>query len=289
MSDAIGGAIQAIGNIAGQFISNAGSARQNRKNREWQEEMWNKNNEYNKPIMQMARFKEAGLNPHLIYGQGNSGNSGGPPSLPPQRPEGQLNFGDAIASYVANRKQQTEIDNMKKAQEVMEADKTLKDAQTVNTLSGSAKTQQETAQASELFDTVYSQAQANLRNTTLQTSKIQADIDSTLQSTRLSQAQQAQVKQSIEESRSRIQSMKVDNNMKGVETEIKKVELGLRKAGINPNDPAWMRILGRVMDESGLSDSLIKGAKSVKEYRGTTGGVIPDLNMKQLKNLFKKK
>jgi hypothetical protein len=256
MSDAIGGAIQAIGNIAGQFISNAGSARQNRKNREWQEEMWNKNNAYNTPTMQMARFKEAGLNPHLIYGQGNSGNSGGPPSLPPQRPEGQLNFGDAIASYVANRKQQTEIDNMKKAQEVMEADKTLKDAQTVNTLSSSAKTQQETVQASELFDTVSAQAQANLRNTTLQTSKIQADIDNTLQSTKLSQTQQSQLKQSIEESRSRIQNMKVENDLKGQEVELKKLELELNKKGIMKSDPAYMRIMSRVIDEVTKGDDI---------------------------------
>ena len=30
---------------------------------------WNRQNQYNSPKEQMARFKEAGLNPHLIYGQ----------------------------------------------------------------------------------------------------------------------------------------------------------------------------------------------------------------------------
>lgn len=33
---------------------------------------WNRQNEYNSPKAQMARFKEAGLNPHLIYGQTNT-------------------------------------------------------------------------------------------------------------------------------------------------------------------------------------------------------------------------
>ncbi|WNK13253.1 MAG: DNA pilot protein [Microvirus sp.] len=33
---------------------------------------WNKQNQYNSPKEQMARFKEAGLNPHLIYGQTNT-------------------------------------------------------------------------------------------------------------------------------------------------------------------------------------------------------------------------
>lgn len=38
-------------------------------------EMWNRQNEYNKPVNQMQRFKDAGLNPNLIYGQGSSGNA----------------------------------------------------------------------------------------------------------------------------------------------------------------------------------------------------------------------
>lgn len=39
-------------------------------------EFWNMQNVYNSPEQQMARFKAAGLNPNLIYGQGNSGNAG---------------------------------------------------------------------------------------------------------------------------------------------------------------------------------------------------------------------
>ena len=33
---------------------------------------WNRQNQYNSPAAQMARFKEAGLSPHLIYGQTNT-------------------------------------------------------------------------------------------------------------------------------------------------------------------------------------------------------------------------
>lgn len=58
---------------------------QNQKNIEfWQmqaqynESRWAANNKYNSPIEQMARLKEAGLNPHLMYGQGTVGNSGSP-------------------------------------------------------------------------------------------------------------------------------------------------------------------------------------------------------------------
>ncbi len=41
--------------------------------REWDLEMWNKQNEYNSPAKQMERFKAAGLNPNLMYSQGSSG------------------------------------------------------------------------------------------------------------------------------------------------------------------------------------------------------------------------
>jgi hypothetical protein len=35
---------------------------------------WNRENEYNSPTMQMQRLKNAGLNPHLVYGSGSAAN-----------------------------------------------------------------------------------------------------------------------------------------------------------------------------------------------------------------------
>lgn len=56
----------------------------NKANRElaqynWQQQidMWNRQNEYNSPISQMTRLKEAGLNPNLVYGNGVTGNTSG--------------------------------------------------------------------------------------------------------------------------------------------------------------------------------------------------------------------
>lgn len=44
---------------------------------EWNKnlEMWNLQNQYNSPAAQMQRYKDAGLNPNLVYGQGSSGNA----------------------------------------------------------------------------------------------------------------------------------------------------------------------------------------------------------------------
>lgn len=64
-------------------------------------EMWNLQNEYNSPSSQMARYQAAGLNPLLVYGQGNPGNASGAPSYNPSssasRPSGMENL-----SKVAN-------------------------------------------------------------------------------------------------------------------------------------------------------------------------------------------
>ena len=63
-----------------QFENNKELAEmQNKWNRENAEyvyqkdlEQWNRENEYNSPAAQMQRYKEAGLNPNLIYGQSNT-------------------------------------------------------------------------------------------------------------------------------------------------------------------------------------------------------------------------
>ena len=79
----------AIGSFIGGFQQNknidkqiAAQKEENQKNREWNLNLakqqnqwnidqWNRENEYNSPSAQMARYKAAGLNSDLIYGQQN--------------------------------------------------------------------------------------------------------------------------------------------------------------------------------------------------------------------------
>lgn len=68
-----------------------------------QMQMWYEQNQYNSPLAQMQRFMAAGLNPHLIYGQGNPGNAQDvpryqPPNLQYRYEGGQ--FGQAFASIL---------------------------------------------------------------------------------------------------------------------------------------------------------------------------------------------
>lgn len=64
----IGDAVNAVS----QSVTNAQNAKENEKNRQWSEHMWHLNNQYNLPVNQIQRFKDAGLNPALAYGQGTS-------------------------------------------------------------------------------------------------------------------------------------------------------------------------------------------------------------------------
>lgn len=60
-------------------------------------EMWNLQNAYNDPRAQMARFRAAGLSPHLMYGQGNPGNASAPPAYQPPN----IQYKYAAGSYGA--------------------------------------------------------------------------------------------------------------------------------------------------------------------------------------------
>lgn len=72
----------------------------NRANQEWilqqNRELLREQLEYDSPAAQMARYKAAGLNPHLIYGQGTSGNQGAPLSFGGMP---GVNMGSVDASY----------------------------------------------------------------------------------------------------------------------------------------------------------------------------------------------
>ena len=81
----IGGIISGISNLAGSYFGYKGQKEANKTNVQLAEQarqhdvsMWNAQNEYNTPAMQMQRLKEAGLNPNLVYGSGARSNNSRP-------------------------------------------------------------------------------------------------------------------------------------------------------------------------------------------------------------------
>lgn len=66
-------------NIAAVEAANRGNMELAKYQFEQNLEQWNRQNAYNTPLAQMQRFKDAGLNPNLIYGQGSNGNASSSP------------------------------------------------------------------------------------------------------------------------------------------------------------------------------------------------------------------
>lgn len=281
MGEAIIGAVGGLmGSIFGSTNNAASTERmneqniafqreQNEINRKWQEEMYDKNNLYNSPTMTMQRYKAAGLNPHLIYGQGSNVAM---PSAPAQTAPHvekveRANYGEAvfrgIQNYVALKQQQTQIDNQKKAMDVMDADIAQKNAAAASSLSNSAKTDQDRQFASELFKTASAQAIANLNNTNLQTGKIQEEINNLIQSRaesgqriKLSQAQIANIASEIGYRGQQVKMLRLEGRVKEADLILKNLDINLRRSGFNSSDPAWQRILMQSGAGTGVSDFL---------------------------------
>jgi len=94
-------------NAANLFIS----GQQYKRQRKDALEFWHMQNTYNSPQEQMKRFAAAGLNPNLIYGRGESGNSGPveiPEASPPQWRSAEFQ-GNAGSTTMANMLMQADL------------------------------------------------------------------------------------------------------------------------------------------------------------------------------------
>ena len=116
-------AIAAAAGLASTGINALTQGSLNRKTRQWNEAMyqkqrtdaladWARTNEYNAPLQQMARLKEAGLSPHLIYGGGANSisqpvRSTDTKSWSPNAP--QIDGGQIVSQYFGVQQQQNAL------------------------------------------------------------------------------------------------------------------------------------------------------------------------------------
>ena len=136
----------AMWNAAGQTASAAVGAfaqgKLNKKTREWNESMyqrqlndniklWNMQNEYNSPMAQMQRLKDANLNPNLVYGTGTVANNASTPksgelkSWNPRTPDIAA-IGNGFAAYQNFALQKAQIDNLEAGTRVKVGDALLR-------------------------------------------------------------------------------------------------------------------------------------------------------------------
>lgn len=119
--------------IVGSFYNAISQGVQNKKNRKWQEKMygvqrrdsladWNMQNEYNSPANQMKLYKEAGLNPNLIYGSGTVAQADQPRQSSPGNWKGEAPQLDAMSWAQAEQMKQT-VNIQKQQQEILVEEK----------------------------------------------------------------------------------------------------------------------------------------------------------------------
>ena len=116
----LGGIISGIGSLGSSLLSNRGAlGRQNLANLQ-NMKFWEMQNKYNTPKNQMARLKDAGLNPNLIYGSG-SANTGVAGSIAPSKPA-PYNIQNPIPLQAALLQSQINLNNSNANKNNVQAD-----------------------------------------------------------------------------------------------------------------------------------------------------------------------
>ena len=266
------GAATTIGSTA---YNSAQVGKTNLKSRQFAESMyqwqrndaladWNRQNEYNSPTQQMKRLKEAGLNPNLIYGNGNATaiSSSQPrgsnaPAWTPHAPQVDPGaIGEVVSKYFDTKIKQAQYDNLVATKENIDADTAQKRSTTENIGIKSNRAQ---------FDL---DLEKELRDLTIQTrlygtAKIKQEVNNMFSANQRAEISNSQ---SIAESVERVLLMKKregqitwDNqriqattaNIKA-DTQIKEAELLLRKQGFTSSTPQFQRLIGKIVNN--LSD-----------------------------------
>lgn len=236
----LGGIISGgLGLIGSQMQSNASrynTDATNRANRELAEyqyskdlEMWHNANEYNSPGAQMDRLKSAGLNPNLAYGSGSvAGNSAS--QLPKyQAPRMDYNYQPvdlttALNGFMDLKMKSAQADLLGAQASNVQQQQVLNTARTSDTMARTARSR---------FDLMMAEM---LKGYSLDAARL--GVDRAKKQLTLMDISGRKGLQSIDESRQRMDWRSHDINRLMLDNQY-------RKDGLNPNDPAWMRLLYR--------------------------------------------
>jgi len=201
------------------------TGKQNKKSRQFSREtyaktkadniqFWNMQNEYNSPEKQMERLKAAGLNPNMVYDKGGAVQAAGNIATPDVQ-SAQFRTPDftQISNPETSRTKGQTIAN------------TLAETNFNYSVEG-ARLANEQTRANTQFT-----LDSNTRAQVMQGKSLELIAEDILlrrQQTANTSAERANIRQQLE-------NMKKDGQLKDF-------DINLRKMGINPTDPTWMRV-----------------------------------------------
>lgn len=236
---------------------------ESQKERDWQEYMYDKNNAYNSPSAQMQRYRDAGLNPDLVYGDGSltspsQAPSGGAmaPTPTAAAPRFDNPFADA-GQIIANKKlvdSQSRANDAKankdnKEVEIASADLVLRKAKNESDIRLQDSTIYLNHRMGDLTHAQGEKIAAEINNLNSSSAKLVQETEvlrksltelderiATIQFERFLRSQEFE--QSVKESNSRIASNYADASLKGQQkrTEIYRTGEAMSKAGISEQE-----------------------------------------------------
>jgi len=262
-----GPVIQGSSGLMDQINTDRVNREQQRYNEKWYNRqlgdninLWRMQNEYNTPAAQMQRFKEAGLNPALMYSQGNPGNAvqlSRPDLAQTQFRTSPQSFGDVGRSTLDSiydiQLKQAQVDNLRAQNSVIKQDAILKSALTRSTLTSEEQKRFDLQFNTDLRETSADFQREKLRNLKTQTDyTLNRDVREALRnSSDLSEALSRMESMKIQRAKTaqEINNIKQQTRILKQDERLKELELDLRRQGINPNDPMYIRVLGRVLSD----------------------------------------
>lgn len=181
---------------------------------------WNMQNQYNSPKEQMARFKEAGLNPNLIYGQMSNSpvvRTSSPQSYSPTAPQVDLvrPAGMAIDAYYDTQLKAAQTDNVKAMAEGARVDNLLKG---YDLLKKSEDSKYYEGTARTLYNKLVSDAGLSLYdlqyNRPAQTDLIKAQTNASIAMRNLNDAQKFNVEATLKNIRTQGEILELEKKLK---------------------------------------------------------------------------
>lgn len=259
----LGAAIQAGGSLLGNVMNGVSNRfSQNRADKNYQRErndnlkFWRMQNRYNSPSSQRARLMSAGLNPALMYGQSAStGNAGAIPSA--KTSDGNSGGYDTSGlsesgnTYMHNLydfriKQQT-ADNLAAQNDVIKAEALLKATQTANLSQNTDTSIFDLSQKKALKTVSLDAARESLRkqqiNNNLSLKKY--ELEAAKNASDLREATERILNLRATRANTKLEASKLRQTIKSIQNSnvLQELEIELKKAGIYPNDPAYMRVI----------------------------------------------
>lgn len=239
--------------------------------RQWANEDFDKTNAYNHPLQQMQRLREAGLNPNLVYGNGAQNTAtmvrGTQPQTPhlqaPQQAPFQMpDMTGPLSNYY--RAQQNEMDMAVKQKqiEMMDQAKDMNNVKMAGMVTKNTASDFALGVARDLRDSTLEAAR--LKNLQTQTGINKTQLETDMMPLRWELQQQefklksAYTSKQIDNINADIankmfdlseikpvirQKLKAEIEVLKTSGELREWDLRLRAAGLNPSDPAYMRII----------------------------------------------